>query len=75
MRLWLGVKKYESENGNKIFKVDMKFRGLLKVSRYAWSRGLKHLMTAGLIEFIGKRGKCARIKVLELPPKSEEGES
>jgi hypothetical protein len=52
---------------DKWFKVDIKFRDAMRVSRFAWSRGLKSLKAAGLIDYMGHRGKCARIRVIELP--------
>ncbi len=63
------------EGDERLFKVDMKFRALFGISRFAWCRALVLLKRDGLIEFIGKRGKCARIKVIELPPNPQEVET
>ncbi len=57
---------------DKWFKVDMKFREAMRVSRFAWSRGLKSLRAAGLIDYTGHRGKCARIRVIELNQREED---
>ncbi len=57
---------------DKWFKVDMKFRAAMRVSRFAWSRGLKSLKAAGLIDYTGHRGKCARIRVIEVSPHKED---
>ncbi len=57
---------------DKWFKVDMKFREAFHLSRFAWSRGLKSLKSAGLIDYMGHRGKCARIRVIEIELNKED---
>lgn len=63
------------DGDGRLFKVDMKFRTLFGISRFAWCRALVFLKREGLIDFHGKRGKCARIKVVELPPSPQEVET